>query len=311
MLLKRAPDLREADVTPRELYFDRRRFLALGAAAGAATLVSSRPALAAALKGFAKTLFGAGEELTDRKSAESYNNFVELGPGKTAPARNAKLFPPVKPWSVEVAGECSRPGFIPFEDLIRPHQLEERIYRLRCVETWSMVIPWVGVPLAGVLGRFEPSSRAKFVEFTSIHAPDKLPGQRGGYLPWPYTEALRIDEAMNPLAFLAVGMYGEDLPAQNGAPVRLVVPWKYGFKSAKSIVRIRFAATRPRTTWNQIQPDEYGFYANVNPAVDHPRWSQSRERRIGDFFRRPTLMFNGYADQVASLYAGMDLSKDY
>jgi methionine sulfoxide reductase catalytic subunit len=309
VLIKHASDISESEVTPRELYFDRRRFLALGA--GAAALAASSSALAGTLASFAKTPFGAEETVTTQKSAISYNNFLELGASKTDPAENARLFPPIKPWTVEITGECARPGAVGFEDLIRPHQLEERIYRLRCVEAWSMVIPWIGVSLAEVLKRFEPNSRAKFVSFTSIHDPDRLPGERTGNLTWPYVEGLRIDEAMNPLAFLAVGMYGEDLPVQNGAPIRLAVPWKYGFKSGKSIVRISFTETQPITTWNLSQPDEYGFYANVNPAVDHPRWSQARERRVGEFFRRKTLMFNGYGDQVASLYAGMDLSKDF
>ncbi|MBY0430935.1 MAG: protein-methionine-sulfoxide reductase catalytic subunit MsrP [Rhodospirillales bacterium] len=302
MLIGKNKDIRSWEVTPRELYLDRRRFLALGAAA-----LAFAPAAvhAARLEGVAKGPFGTDEPPTPKADATSYNNFVELGSGKASPARNADKLA-LHPWSVEIAGECHNPGLFAYEDLIRPHALEERIYRLRCVEGWSMVIPWVGFPLAALIGRCQPKASAKFVEFTSIHDPRRLPGQALPQLSWPYREALRLDEAMNPLTLLAVGMYGETLPAQNGAPLRLVVPWKYGFKSGKSIVRIRFTETRPDTTWNLAQPDEYGFYANVNPAVDHPRWSQAKERRIGEFFKRKTLPFNGYAEQVASLYAGLD-----
>lgn len=210
---------------------------------------------------------------------------------------------------MEISGECDRPGTLALEDLLKPHPLEERIYRLRCVEAWSMVIPWVGIPLGDVLKRFEPNSRAKYVELTTLHDPEQMPAQKRPTLEWPYTEGLRMDEAMHPLSILAVGLYGKEMPAQNGAPIRLVVPWKYGFKSGKSLVRIRFTETKPRTTWYLSGPDEYGFYANVNPNVDHPRWSQRRERRIGTFFRRDTQMFNGYEEEVASLYAGMDLSQ--
>jgi sulfoxide reductase catalytic subunit YedY len=210
------------------------------------------------------------------------------------------------PWTVSVEGEIDKPAHYQLEDFVKPHQLEERIYRLRCVEAWSMVIPWVGIPLRDVIKRVEPTSKAKYVEFTTLHDPEQMPGQRRRVLNWPYVEGLRMDEAMHPLTILAVGLYGQILPNQNGAPLRLVVPWKYGFKSIKSIVKIRFTQTQPQTTWAQAGPGEYGFYANVNPDVDHPRWSQKRERRIGDFFKRDTLMLNGYADQVASLYQGMD-----
>jgi sulfoxide reductase catalytic subunit YedY len=212
---------------------------------------------------------------------------------------------------VTVEGEVAKPGVVPFEDLIAPHTLEDRIYRLRCVEAWSMVIPWVGIPLGDVLKRFEPTSKAKYVAFETLYDPEQMPGQRRAILDWPYREGLRIDEAMHPLALLAVGMYGEILPNQNGAPLRLVLPWKYGFKSLKSIVRIRLQEEQPRTTWNDAAPSEYGFYANVNPDVSHPRWSQKRERRIGELLKRPTLPFNGYGDQVASLYAGLDLRVHY
>jgi sulfoxide reductase catalytic subunit YedY len=216
-----------------------------------------------------------------------------------------------KPWSVRVDGEVARPGTLALEDLLAPHPAEERLYRLRCVEAWSMVIPWRGVPLGAVLRRFEPTSRAKFVAFETLVRPEQMPGQRREVLAWPYREGLRIDEAMHPLALLATGMYGRDLPGQNGAPLRLVVPWKYGFKSIKSIVRISLVEAQPPTTWSQQAPDEYGFYANVNPAVDHPRWSQKTERRVGELRRRPTLPFNGYAAQVAGLYAGMDLGANF
>ncbi len=290
--------IKDSEVTDRALYLGRRRVLALGAAALA---TAAAPSLAAA----------ADDTPTTRKAATTYNNFYELGFNKDEPAERANLFPPVKPWTVEVAGECGKPGRYLLEDLLRPSSVEERIYRMRCVEAWSMVIPWRGVSAADLLKRFEPNSRAKFVEFTSINAPERLPGQASGSFPWPYLEGLRIDEAMHPLTFLAIGMYGDDLPVQNGAPIRLVVPWKYGFKGAKSITRIRFVETMPRNTWNVVQPREYGFYANVNPAVDHPRWSQASERRIGEFLRRPTLPFNGYAEQVAGLYSGMDLKKDF
>ncbi len=244
------------------------------------------------------------------QDATTYNNFYELGTDKGDPRRNAGWLK-VEPWKVAIDGEVGRPGTLGLEDLLRPHPLEERIYRLRCVEAWSMVIPWVGFPLSDLLKRFEPTSRAKYVAFETIFDPENLRGQRRSVLDWPYVEGLRIDEAMHPLTILAVGMYGRVLPNQNGAPLRLVVPWKYGFKSIKSIVRIRLTEKRPPTSWNRSAPREYGFYSNVNPAVDHPRWSQKRERRIGEWRKRPTLPFNGYAEQVASLYAGMDLRKNY
>ncbi|MDX1823997.1 MAG: protein-methionine-sulfoxide reductase catalytic subunit MsrP, partial [Thiohalomonadales bacterium] len=217
----------------------------------------------------------------------------------------------VKPWSIVIEGEVGKPGTYSLEDILKPQPLEERIYRLRCVEGWSMVIPWVGFPLGDVIKRFEPTSRAKYVEFTTLYRPSEMPGQKRAVLDWPYVEGLRMDEAMHPLTIMAVGLYGEVLPNQNGAPLRLVVPWKYGFKSIKSIVKIRLTEQQPVSTWTRAAPNEYGFYANVNPEVDHPRWSQARERRLGEFRKRKTLMFNGYADQVASLYTGMDLRKYY
>jgi sulfoxide reductase catalytic subunit YedY len=241
----------------------------------------------------------------------SYNNFYEFGTGKEDPAKNAGVFNP-KPWSITVEGECNKKGTFDLEDFIKPYALEERIYRLRCVEGWSMVIPWVGFSLADMLKTFEPTSKAKYVEFTTLFDKSRMPGQQRRVLNWPYVEGLRIDEAMNPLAIMAVGLYGDILPNQNGAPIRLVVPWKYGFKSIKSIVKIRFTEKQPKTTWNESAPKEYGFYSNVNPNVDHPRWSQKKERRIGEAFWKPkieTLMFNGYGEQVAHLYQGMDLRK--
>ncbi|MGE5505214.1 MAG: protein-methionine-sulfoxide reductase catalytic subunit MsrP [Actinomycetota bacterium] len=295
-MIRSAPQLRESDITQPNLVLGRRRLLALGAAA----LLAPSSARAE-----------DGDKPTSARDAATYNNFYELGTDKADPARNAGMFPPMKGWTVEVTGECMHPARVDVAQLAPPARLQDRIYRLRCVEAWSMVIPWRGIPLAEALRPFEPTSRARFVEFTSVHAPDVLPGQARRVIAWPYVEALRIDEAMHPLTLLAVGMYGEALPVQNGAPLRLVVPWKYGFKSVKSIVRIRFVETRPRTSWAAMQPSEYGFYANVNPEVDHPRWSQASERRIGEFLRRKTLPFNGYGDQVASLYAGMDLGREF
>ena len=250
------------------------------------------------------------EPPTSLRDATRYNNFYEFCTDKRDPARHAGSLRP-RPWSVVIEGEVRRPGRIPLEDLLRPHPLEERVYRLRCVEAWSMVIPWVGFPLAALLKRFEPTSRARYVAFETLLDPEQMPGQRRHSLDWPYREGLRMDEAMHPLTLLAVGMYGRVLPNQNGAPLRLVVPWKYGFKSIKSIVKIRLQKSRPVTTWNHQNPREYGFFANVNPHVDHPRWSQGRERRIGEWHKRPTLFLNGYAEQVASLYRGMDLRRDF
>ena len=239
-----------------------------------------------------------------------YNNFYEFGTAKDDPAANAQDFKP-RPWTVKVDGLVKKPADYQLEDFLKPHKLEDRIYRHRCVEAWSMVIPWRGFPLAEVLKRAEPTSQAKYVEFTTLLDPRRMPGQRARVLDWPYVEGLRLDEAMHPLSLLVTGVYGRDLPNQNGAPLRLHVPWKYGFKSIKSIVRIRLVDKQPRNTWNVSAPDEYGFYSNVNPEVDHPRWSQATERRIGEFLKRKTLMFNGYADQVSSMYAGMDLRKNY
>jgi sulfoxide reductase catalytic subunit YedY len=295
MLIRRPPDIAPAEITDARLYWSRREFLrtaVLGAAgAGLAAWPPQVP---------------DEDKLTPYADVTRYNNFYEFGTDKEEPARNAAGFR-TRPWTVEVAGEVRRPASYDLDDLLRGLTPEERVYRHRCVETWSMVVPWLGVPLVRLVDRLEPTSRARFVEFTTLHDPARMPGQRRGVLPWPYVEALRLDEARHPLALLVTGLYGKPLPAQNGAPLRLIVPWKYGFKGGKSIVKIRFTERQPRTTWNQAAPEEYGFYANVNPDVDHPRWSQARERRIGEFFKRKTLAFNGYAEQVASLYAGMDL----
>lgn len=253
-----------------------------------------------------------GEALTPFDAVSTYNNFYEFGLDKSDPAANAGSLR-TEPWSVRVDGECARPGNYTLEDILKPHTLEDRIYRFRCVEAWSMVIPWQGFPLADMIRRFEPTSKARFVEFTTLRDPRQMPGQRTRSLHWPYVEGLRMDEAMHPLALMTVGVYGRSLPPQNGAPLRLIVPWKYGFKGIKSIVRIRFTETAPRTTWNIMAPEEYGFFANVNPAVDHPRWTQARERRLpATLFNanwRPTLLFNGYAREVAGLYRGQDLRR--
>jgi len=308
MLLRRGGGIRESDITDPGLYRERRRFLALGAAAAAAAIF---PAQAGAIADYRKGAVTLDEKPTPFEAVTTYNNFYEFGTDKADPAKTAPGRLVTRPWTVVVDGECARPATLGFDDLIKPHALEERVYRLRCVEAWSMVIPWVGVPLAAVLKRFEPSSKAKFVAFTTLDDPKQMPGQRLPVLDWPYREGLRIDEAMHPLTLLAVGLYGQELLPQNGAPLRLVVPWKYGFKSIKSIVRISFVERQPSTTWAESSPGEYGFYSNVNPDVDHPRWSQSSERRIGDILRRKTLPFNGYADEVASLYQGMDLKKNF
>ena len=303
-------------VTSRPIYEARRRVLLAGVGAGLAALLprgGDAATAAGPLTGLKRGPFGTDEKLTPRELVTGYNNFYEFGTDKADPAANAHTLRP-KPWQVQIDGAVARPTTLDVDDLMQPKQLQERIYRLRCVEGWSMVIPWIGLPLADVLRRVEPLGSAKFVEFTTLHDPDQMPGQRRDVLPWPYVEGLRLDEAMHPLTFLAVGLYGDVLPNQNGAPLRLLVPWKYGFKSVKSIVRIRFTEQQPATSWNVIAPREYGFYANVNPQVDHPRWSQARERRLGEGLfspRRPTLPFNGYAEQVAGLYAGMDLRQDF
>ncbi len=314
MLIKPPADLRASEITDEKWYLRRREFLQTAAfplvAAAAGLPVAALAAGQAPLDNVRKGPFGTSEKLTPWDDVTTYNNFYEFGTDKSDPARYAGTLKP-RPWTVRVDGHVSKPADYQVEDLIRPHQLEERVYRMRCVEGWSMVIPWVGVPLGDLIKRFEPTSKAKFVEFKTLVDVRQMPGQRSRVLDWPYLEGLRMDEAMHPLTILAVGLYGKVLPNQNGAPIRLVVPWKYGFKSIKSIVSIRFVEKQPVNSWQQANAQEYGFYSNVNPEVDHPRWSQASERRIGEFFKRKTLMFNGYADQVAGLYAGMDLRKHY
>lgn len=311
------------DVTPESLYLRRREFMKnMALFAGTATGVGA--ALVSLSGGdragetsvpddgpdftYAESPYSTDEPRTSYGDVTSYNNFYEFGTDKSDPARNAHTLRP-RPWTLAVEGEVSKPQVADIDDIIKWFPLEERVYRMRCVEAWSMVIPWLGFPLGKLLERAEPTSRARFVAFTSLLDPEQMPGQNRRVLDWPYVEGLRIDEAMHPLTLLAVGLYGRVLPNQNGAPVRLVVPWKYGFKGIKSIVRIRLTHEQPPTTWNVSAPHEYGFYANVNPDVDHPRWSQAMERHIGEISRRPTLPFNGYADEVAGLYSGMDLRR--
>jgi len=321
---RKKSDVASSEITPQGLYLRRREFIAAtGLIAGSMAFgLTSKPAQAAltpapgvnpalqnVIEGYRK--LGDNDALTPYEAVTEYNNFYEFGTDKSDPAANSGKFKP-RPWQVTVDGECAHPGTYDLDDFLKPHTLEERIYRLRCVEAWSMVIPWVGISLGDVVKRFEPTSKAKYIRFETIVRPAEMPEQKSRFvLPWPYIEGLRLDEAANPLAILAVGLYGETLRNQNGAPLRLVVPWKYGFKSIKSIVRISFTDRQPKNTWKDMASDEYGFYANVNPTVDHPRWSQASERRIGDFRRRPTLMFNGYEEEVASLYAGMNLKQNY
>jgi sulfoxide reductase catalytic subunit YedY len=309
------PALLSSDITPESVFRNRRTVLKMMGFTGAGALLQQATA-STGLSHRKNTdpRFHTQEALTPFEHVTGYNNFYELGMGKEDPAENAGKLK-TRPWTIDISGEVNKPGTYTLEDILAPHALEERIYRLRCVEAWSMVIPWLGFPLADLLKRFEPTGNARYVAFQSIHDPENLPGQREGGFDWPYVEGLRLDEAMHPLSFMATGVYGTTLPNQNGAPLRLVMPWKYGFKSIKSIVKIHFQATAPPTTWNQAQPQEYGFYANVNPAVDHPRWSQASERRLPSTLFNPnriaTLPFNGYAEQVASLYAGMDLTQHF
>ena len=305
-----------SDITPHEKYLSRRTLLAGGVALATMPFLGgySRRAEAQSATGAALTYkhnadFSVSDAANSFKDISTYNNYYEFGTDKSDPAENAQKFQ-TKPWSVAVSGECEAPGTLTFEDILKPHPLEERIYRMRCVEAWSMIVPWVGFPLADLIKRFKPTANAKYVEFKTLMDPEKMPGERGSVLDWPYTEGLRMDEAMNPLTLMTVGLYGKVLPNQNGAPLRLITPWKYGFKGVKAIVSMRFVERMPITTWAKAAPSEYGFYANVNPAVDHPRWSQSTERHIGGSLfdqRRPTLPFNGYASQVAGLYTGMNL----
>ena len=321
MNLRDALAIPARDITDEAVYRDRRRVLAalgLLPALGVAgcSEAAPPPSNVVVTPEQAKSGFRTAEEQTREADATTYNNFYEFGTDKDDPSNAAKTLR-TEPWTVAVGGHCARPGKLSLDDLLKGLQPQERIYRMRCVEGWSMVIPWLGVPLADVLKRFEPTSKAKYVAFTSLADPRQMPGVRVPVLDWPYREGLRIDEAMHPLTLLATGLYGKPLPQQNGAPLRLVVPWKYGFKSIKSIVEIKFVERMPETAWHDLQPSEYGFFSNVNPDVDHPRWSQKTERRIAGtqsklFAERiPTRMFNGYADQVASLYAGLDLKKWY
>jgi sulfoxide reductase catalytic subunit YedY len=302
-----------SEITPPARYFSRREVVAGLLGASSIGLAWPARSTAATLKFTRNVTPSLGDEPNSLEDITTYNNFYEFGTGKTDPSEHAGKFRP-KPWAVTISGAAAKTGVFDLDDLLRPHALEERIYRLRCVEAWSMVVPWVGVPLGKLLARFGPTSRAKYVAFTTVLRPAEMPGQRFPVLDWPYVEGLRIDEAMHPLTILAVGVYGRPLPNQNGAPLRLVVPWKYGFKGIKSIVAIHFTERPPPTSWNLAAPDEYGFYANVNPDVDHPRWSQAQERRIGASLfaaKQRTLPFNGYAEQVASLYRGMDLRRHF
>lgn len=314
MLIRPPRHIAPSEITPREVYLRRREFLAGAAAFGLAGLTTGS-ARAAPLKA-ASSPYSTQEPKTSLEDITTYNNFYEFGTDKGDPASNAHTLT-TSPWKIKIDGLVAKPADYLLEDVLKQVTLEERIYRLRCVEGWSMVIPWIGFPLSQFLARAEPQGSAKYVAFETIVRPDEMPGQRGFFQPleWPYVEGLRLDEAMHPLTILAVGLYGETMPNQNGAPIRLVVPWKYGFKSIKSISRISLVEKEPATSWNRQNSREYGFYSNVNPEVDHPRWSQKTERRIGEggLFtkRRPTLMFNGYGDQVAQLYTGMDLKRDY
>ena len=324
MLIRKPNDIRASEITDERDYVDRRKFLGriggVGLAAAAvagSSLLSSASLLGCDMPGASAANGGGdadGERLDDKltpyEDVTTYNNFYEFGTDKSDPSANAKSFQ-TKPWTLQVDGLVKKPATYHLEDFIKPYKLEERVYRHRCVEGWSMVIPWLGFTMASVIKQVEPLSSARYVQLTTLLDPKQMPGQRRPILDWPYTEALRLDEAMNPLAIFVVGLYGKMLPNQNGAPLRHVIPWKYGFKGAKSIVKISFTEKRPGTTWNIATPNEYGFYANVNPNVDHPRWSQAKERRIGEFRRRPTLMFNGYGDQVASPYSGMDLRQNF
>ena len=319
MLIKKPSDIPSSEITPRSLYLNRRKFIAGAALAGAAAIAGERLAhLAfpatdveanAKIDGIQKSPYSTTEKVTPFKDVSNYNNYYEFSTDKYEPANLAKNFR-TRPWTVTIDGLVKKKQVLDIDTILKMAPPEERIYRHRCVEGWSIIVPWVGFSLSELIKRSDPLPKAKFVEFTTILDKQQMPGQRGSVLEWPYVEGLRMDEAMQPLALLCFGMYGEVLPNQDGAPLRIVVPWKYGFKSAKAIVRVSFTDYQPINTWNRSAPGEYGFYSNVNPNVDHPRWSQAKERRIGEFSKRPTLMFNGY-DQVASLYSGMDLKKNY
>ena len=321
MLIKtrKQSDIASSEITPYEVYQSRRKFIK-GSAAGlllattGASLTglfnNAQAAVNKKLNFTQNSPFNTDEKLTPYEDVTTYNNFYEFGTSKSSPAKEAHALT-TSPWDINIDGHVNKAGTYHLEDILKNQPLEERIYRLRCVERWSMVVPWIGFPLRDLINRVEPTSRAKYVEFKTVHRPKEMFGQQRRVLDWPYVEGLRMDEAMHPLTILAVGLYGKELPNQNGAPIRLIVPWKYGFKSIKSIDSIRFTAKQPVSSWTKAAPNEYGFYSNVNPRVDHPRWSQARERRLGEFFKRKTLMFNGYEEEVASLYAGMDLRKYY
>ena len=319
MLIKKPADIRPSEITSKQNYLNRREFMRAGAFAGGSILAPA--ALGAIvpdkrgdkLSDVGQSPFSTDEESNSYEDITTYNNYYEFGTGKADPYENSQDFDP-RPWTITVDGFAEKTGTFDFDDFIKPFDLEERIYRMRCVEAWSMVIPWVGISLAEVIKKFQPTSQAKFVAFETLYDKSRMPGQRRRALDWPYREGLTMAEAMNPLSILAVGLYGEVLPNQNGAPIRLVVPWKYGFKGIKGIVRMSFTDKQPDTSWNMAQPNEYGFYANVNPNVNHPRWSQARERRIGAGIfasKQPTLMFNGYGEQVADLYKGLDLRRNF
>ncbi len=320
MLIKRGSDIPWSEITPKNVYMNRRKFLAGASAVGASLAVGRKlidvisprvTAFAASkLNVASRSPFSTTEQVTPYNDVTHYNNFYEFGTDKTDPAEKAKNFR-TSPWTVNVSGDVSKPQKFDIDALLKLAPLEERVYRHRCVEAWSIVVPWIGYPLSLLLKQVEPTSKAKYVAFESLYDPSQMPQARYAGISFPYVEGLRLDEAMHPLALLCFGMYGESLPPQDGAPVRLVLPWKYGFKSIKSIVKIKLVGGQPPTTWNMSAPNEYGFYSNVNPSVDHPRWSQAKERRLGEFFKRPTLMFNGYGDQVAQLYSGMDLRKNF
>ena len=327
MLIRKPADIRPSEITSRENYLSRRKFIQSTALAGSSLIAGTAAGAIipeerrAKLTGVETSEFSTSEAPNSYTDITTYNNYYEFGTNKDDPFRNSQKFEP-RPWSITVSGHADKTGTFNLEDIVKPHVLQERIYRLRCVEAWSMVIPWVGIPLADIIKQFAPQSAAKYVVFRTLNDRARMPGQRSRVLRWPYIEALTIAEATNPLPILAVGLYGEVLPNQNGAPIRLIVPWKYGFKSIKGIVSIDFSETRPRTSWEIAAPHEYGFYANVNPNVDHPRWSQARERRIGaatggglqSIFgakKQATLMFNGYGEQVAHLYDGLDLRRNF
>jgi len=320
MLIKKADDVRSSEITPRSLYLNRRQFLARTAVVGVASvggiglreIISPWNAALAGNKidGIRKSSLSTSETVTPYKDVTNYNNYYEFSTEKEEPAKLAKNFR-TRPWKIKIDGMVEKKQELDLDTILKMAPPEERIYRHRCVEGWSIVVPWIGFSLSELIKRVNPTSKAKFVEFTTVYDLGQMPGQQRHVLDWPYVEGLRMDEAMHPLGLLCFGMYGEDLPNQDGAPLRIVVPWKYGFKSAKAIVKIHFTDKQPLNSWQASAPREYGFYSNVNPNVDHPRWSQAKERRLGEFFKRPTLMFNGYGDQVASLYSGMDLKKNY